>query len=164
MTHSDNTPTSGAVSTEQEAEPDGTVTRYQSFALLGASILAAVATLGATMIAQGGGALAVWIKIKKARIKSMAGPATVSAFCGITEPAMYGLNLKYGRIFITASLGGAVGGLLTGLCSRRLGRGKGWRGLNLLHTGIHIIRSSGGIISWCLSESDCGVHRLRGVH
>ena len=52
MTHSDNTPTSGAVSTEQEAEPDGTVTRYQSFALLGASILAAVATLGATMIAQ----------------------------------------------------------------------------------------------------------------
>ena len=52
MTHSDNTPTSSAVSTEQEAEPDGTVTRYQSFALLGASILAAVATLGATMIAQ----------------------------------------------------------------------------------------------------------------
>jgi len=45
MTHSDNTPTSGAVSTEKEAEPDGTVTRYQSFALLGASILAAVATL-----------------------------------------------------------------------------------------------------------------------
>jgi len=122
------------------------------------------AIVSATMIAQGGGALAVWIKIKKARIKSMAGPATVSAFCGITEPAMYGLNLKYGRIFITASLGGAVGGLLTGLCNHRLGRGKGWRGLNLLHTGIHIIRSSGGIISWCLSESDCGVHRLRGVH
>jgi len=73
------------------------------------------AIVSATMIAQGGGALAVWIKIKKARIKSMAGPATVSAFCGITEPAMYGLNLKYGRIFITASLGGAVGGLLTGL-------------------------------------------------
>ena len=59
---------------------------------------------------------------------------------------------------------GICNGLLTGLCSRRLGRGKGWRGLNLLHTGIHIIRSSGGIISWCLSESDCGVHRLRGVH
>ena len=73
------------------------------------------AIVSATMIAQGGGALAVWIKIKKARIKSMAGPATVSAFCGITEPAMYGLNLKYGRTFITASLGGAVGGLLTGL-------------------------------------------------
>ena len=59
---------------------------------------------------------------------------------------------------------GICNGLLTGLCSRRLGRGKGWRGLNLLHAGVHIIRSSGGIISWCLSESDCGVHRLRGVH
>ncbi|MFV0406613.1 MAG: hypothetical protein ACK5LN_07300 [Propioniciclava sp.] len=45
----------------------------------------------------------------------LAGPATISAFRGITEPAMYGLNLKYGRLFITASLGGAVGGLLTGL-------------------------------------------------
>lgn len=69
----------------------------------------------ATMIAQGGGALAVWLKVRAARIRSMAAPATISAFCGVTEPAMYGLNLKYGRIFITASIGGAVGGLLTGL-------------------------------------------------
>ena len=67
------------------------------------------------MIAQGGGALAVWVKVRDARIKRMAAPATISAFCGVTEPAMYGLNLKYGRIFITASVGGAVGGLLTGL-------------------------------------------------
>lgn len=73
------------------------------------------AIVSATMIAQGGGALAVWAKIKKAKIRGMAGTATISAFCGVTEPAMYGLNLKYGRIFITASLGGAVGGLLTGL-------------------------------------------------
>ncbi|MDO5063504.1 MAG: glucose PTS transporter subunit IIA [Actinomyces bowdenii] len=73
------------------------------------------AIVSATMIAQGGGALAVWAKIKKAKIRGMAGTATISAFCGVTEPAMYGLNLKYGRIFITASLGGAAGGLLTGL-------------------------------------------------
>ena len=73
------------------------------------------AIVSATMIAQGGGALAVWLKTRNARIRTLAGPATISAFCGITEPAMYGLNLKYGRIFITASIGGAVGGLLTGL-------------------------------------------------
>ena len=73
------------------------------------------AIVSATMIAQGGGALAIWIKTKSPKIKALAGPATISAFCGITEPAMYGLNLKYGRVFITASLGGAVGGLLTGL-------------------------------------------------
>ena len=73
------------------------------------------AIVSATMIAQGGGALAIWLKVRSAKIKQMAGPATISAFCGVTEPAMYGLNLKYGRVFITASIGGAVGGLLTGL-------------------------------------------------
>ncbi|MDO4899150.1 glucose PTS transporter subunit IIA [Actinomyces sp.] len=73
------------------------------------------AIVSASMIAQGGGALALWIKAKSPRIKQLAGPATISALCGVTEPAMYGLNLKYGRVFITASIGGAVGGLLTGL-------------------------------------------------
>ena len=73
------------------------------------------AIVSATMIAQGGAAMAVWIKTRNHKIKRMAGPATISALCGVTEPAMYGLNLKYGRIFITGSIGGAVGGLLTGL-------------------------------------------------
>lgn len=73
------------------------------------------AIVSATMIAQGGGALAIWLKSRNEKIKLLAAPATISAFCGITEPAMYGLNLKYGRVFITASVGGAVGGLLTGL-------------------------------------------------
>lgn len=73
------------------------------------------AIVSASMVAQGGGALALWIKAKSPKIKRMAGPATISALCGVTEPAMYGLNLKYGRVFITSSVGGAVGGLLTGL-------------------------------------------------
>ncbi|MBS3177266.1 MULTISPECIES: glucose PTS transporter subunit IIA [unclassified Pseudoclavibacter] len=73
------------------------------------------AIISATMVAQGGGALAIWIRTRSQKIKTLAGPATISAFCGITEPAMYGLNLKYGRVFITASAGGAVGGFLTGL-------------------------------------------------
>ena len=73
------------------------------------------AIVSATMIAQGGGALAIWLKTRNPKVKTLAGPATISAFCGITEPAMYGLNLKYGRVFIMASTGGAVGGLLTGL-------------------------------------------------
>ena len=73
------------------------------------------AIVSVTMIAQGAGALAIWVKSKNPRIKQIAGPATISAMCGVTEPAMYGLNLKYGRAFITASIGGAVGGLVTGL-------------------------------------------------
>lgn len=73
------------------------------------------AIVSVTMIAQGAGALAIWVKSKNPRIKQIAGPATISAMCGVTEPAMYGLNLKYGRAFITASIGGAAGGLVTGL-------------------------------------------------
>ena len=67
------------------------------------------------MVAQGGAVLAVFIKTKVEKLKGLAGPAAIAALCGITEPAMYGVNLKYGRVFITASIGGAVGGLLTGL-------------------------------------------------
>lgn len=74
------------------------------------------AIVSATMVAQGAAAMAVFIKTKKhIDMKQIAGAATLSAFAGVTEPAMYGINLKYGRIFWTANIGSAVGGLLTGL-------------------------------------------------
>lgn len=73
------------------------------------------AIVSATMVAQGGAVLAIAMKSKVANIKELAWPATISAFSGVTEPAMYGINLKYGRAFVTASIGGAVGGFLTGL-------------------------------------------------
>lgn len=74
------------------------------------------AIISATMVAQGAAAMAVFVKTKKnIDMKQIAGAATLSAFAGVTEPAMYGINLKYGRIFWTANIGSAVGGLLTGL-------------------------------------------------
>ncbi|OAX52532.1 PTS beta-glucoside transporter subunit IIABC [Rothia kristinae] len=73
------------------------------------------AIISATMVAQGGAVLAVFVKSKLPKIKELAGPAAISAFCGITEPAMYGVNLKYTRVFVMASIGGAAGGLLTGM-------------------------------------------------
>lgn len=73
------------------------------------------AIISATMVAQGGAVLAIFLKTKLLKIKELAGPAAISAFCGITEPAMYGINLKYGRVFIMASIGGAAGGILTGM-------------------------------------------------
>lgn len=85
----------------------------QDIAANGNSYLNAI--ISATMVAQGGAVLAVFIKTKIEKIKALSGPAAISAFCGITEPAMYGVNLKYGRVFIMASIGGAVGGLLTGM-------------------------------------------------
>ncbi|MGR8808411.1 glucose PTS transporter subunit IIA [Leuconostoc citreum] len=68
-----------------------------------------------TMIAQGAGALAVWAKTKIPSLKGLAGAGFLSAMAGITEPAMYGINLKYGRVFWMANIGGAVGGLVAGL-------------------------------------------------
>lgn len=69
-----------------------------------------------TMIAQGAGALAVWVKTRNNKaLSGLSLSAAISAFVGITEPAMYGVNLKYGRVFIFSSLGAAIGGLLNGL-------------------------------------------------
>lgn len=85
----------------------------QDIASNGNSYLNAI--ISATMVAQGGGVLAVFVKSKILKIKELSGSATLAAFCGITEPAMYGINLKYGQVFIMASIGGAVGSFLTGL-------------------------------------------------
>ncbi|WP_269928895.1 glucose PTS transporter subunit IIA [Kocuria massiliensis] len=73
------------------------------------------ALISVTMVAQGGAVTAVFIRSRIQKIKQLSGPAAISAFCGITEPAMYGINLKYGRVFIMASIAAAAGGLLTGI-------------------------------------------------
>jgi PTS system beta-glucosides-specific IIC component len=62
-----------------------------------------------TMLAQGAGALAVFLKSRHEDLKGLALPAALSAFMGVTEPAMYGINLKYMRVFIMSSIGAAVG-------------------------------------------------------
>lgn len=41
--------------------------------------------------------------------------AAVSAFCGVTEPAIYGINLRFKKVFISGLIGSAVGSLITGL-------------------------------------------------
>ncbi|GAE29629.1 PTS system [Halalkalibacter hemicellulosilyticusJCM 9152] len=61
-------------------------------------------------IAQGGATLAVFFKTKVKKTKEIALPAAVSSFLGITEPAIFGVNLKYRRPFIGAAIGGALGG------------------------------------------------------
>ena len=61
-------------------------------------------------VAQGGAALAVYFKTRNPKTKSVALPSAISAFFGITEAAIFGVNLRYGRPFIGAAIGGAVGG------------------------------------------------------
>ena len=72
----------------------------------------------AANIAQGGATLAVALKTKDQKIKSMAVPSAVSACMGITEPAIFGVNLRFGKPFVMGCIGGAAGALfasITGL-------------------------------------------------
>lgn len=66
-------------------------------------------------IAQGGAALAVAFKTKSMSIKSLATSAGISAVCGVTEPAMYGISLRFKKPLIAAMIGGGVGGLFLGI-------------------------------------------------
>ncbi len=66
-------------------------------------------------VAQGGAALAVAFKSKKSEIKQLASSAGITAVCGITEPALYGVNLRYKTPLYAAMLGGGVGGFIMGL-------------------------------------------------
>ena len=63
----------------------------------------------AANVAQGAAALAVSLKTKNNKTKAMALPASLSAFMGITEPAIFGVNIRYGKPFIAGMIGGAAG-------------------------------------------------------
>lgn len=73
------------------------------------------AIICSTMISQGAAVLAVAVKSKKADMKELGIAAAISAFCGVTEPAIYGINLRFKRVFISGCIGSAFGGLITGL-------------------------------------------------
>ena len=66
-------------------------------------------------VAQGGAALAVAFKSKKSEIKQLASSAGITGVCGITEPALYGVNLRYKTPLYAAMLGGGIGGFIMGL-------------------------------------------------
>ena len=60
--------------------------------------------------AQGGAALAVYFKTKNNKMKAIALPAAISCTMGITEAAIFGVNLRYRKPFIGAAIGGAAAG------------------------------------------------------
>lgn len=66
-------------------------------------------------IAQGGASLAVAFRCKNTEIKSLAASAGISAVCGITEPAMYGISLRFKKPLIAAMIGGGAAGLFIGI-------------------------------------------------
>lgn len=69
----------------------------------------------AANVAQGAAALALALKTKNNKTKALALPASLSAFLGITEPAIFGVNIRYMKPFIAGCIGGACGALVAGV-------------------------------------------------
>ncbi|MDL4936485.1 PTS system trehalose-specific EIIBC component [Enterococcus gallinarum] len=78
-------------------------------------------------IAQGTAVLAIWFLHRgNKKEEQVSVPATISAYMGVTEPAMFGINLKYVYPFLAAMVGSAFGGMLiTATNTRALGIGVG---------------------------------------
>lgn len=80
---------------------------------LGANPYNAIIT--ASVAAQGGATLAVGLKTKSKKLKALALPSSFSAFLGITEPAIFGVNLRFVKPFIMGLIGGAAGGFVASI-------------------------------------------------
>ena len=66
-------------------------------------------------IAQASAVVGIIICSRKKNEREISVPAAISAFLGVTEPAMYGINLKYRFPMLCAMVGSGLGGLLCGL-------------------------------------------------
>ncbi|WP_454388545.1 sucrose-specific PTS transporter subunit IIBC [Streptococcus sp. Marseille-Q8145] len=73
------------------------------------------AIITAAMTAQAGATLAVAVKTKSKKLKALAFPAALSAGLGITEPAIFGVNLRFVKPFVIGLGAGAVGGWLASI-------------------------------------------------
>lgn len=85
-----------------------------SFAATGTESLILVAQVCANL-AQGGATLAVAFKSKQKNVKSIATAAGVSAIMGITEPALYGITMKYKKPLVAACISAGISGCFAGL-------------------------------------------------
>ena len=73
----------------------------------------------ASNVGQGAAALAVALKSKKSEVKQLASSAGLTAILGITEPALYGVNLRFKTPLYAAMIGGGVGGFFMGIMGTR---------------------------------------------
>ncbi|MBU3154269.1 PTS beta-glucoside transporter subunit IIBCA [Clostridium estertheticum] len=76
-------------------------------------------TFGASF-AQTGVVLAILIKTKDVKLKSLCIPAFISGIFGVTEPAIYGVTLPRKKPFILSCIAGAVGGAIIGVMGTKL--------------------------------------------
>ena len=69
----------------------------------------------AANFAQFGACLAVGLKVANQKTKSVAIPSSLSAALGITEPAIFGVNMRFFKPFVAGMIGGAIGSLVAAL-------------------------------------------------
>ena len=87
----------------------------QNMTSLGFDVIVLV-TMFCSNIAQGGASLGVAVKTKDTELRSEGIASAISAFiAGVTEPAMYGINLRFVKPMIAAVSGALVGGLFCGI-------------------------------------------------
>ena len=70
-------------------------------------------------VAQGAAALAVAVRTKDKKLKALGISTGISAVLGITEPALYGINLRYRKPLYASMIGGGLGGLFLGIMGVR---------------------------------------------
>ena len=73
-----------------------------------------MALMGPAVLAQGGAAFAVMLKNKNNAFRATCASAGISAFFGITEPAIYGVNLPRKKPMLGACIGGSIGSAIAG--------------------------------------------------
>lgn len=73
-----------------------------------------MALFGGAIFAQGGAALAVALRTKSKRFRSQAISASLTTLLGITEPAMYGVNLRLKKPMACACVAGGIGSAVAG--------------------------------------------------
>lgn len=108
---------------------------HHSFIAIETQLLADIVTTGGTFIfpiaamsniAQGAAALAVGVMTKETKLKGVAIPSGVTALLGITEPAMFGVNLKLRYPFIAAICGAALASAFITLFNVSPSARRGW--------------------------------------
>ncbi|UGB30244.1 beta-glucoside-specific PTS transporter subunit IIABC [Metabacillus sp. B2-18] len=79
-----------------------------------------LATTFAASFAQIGAVLAVWIRTKQQKLKTLSIPAFISGIFGVTEPAIYGITLPLKKPFIISCIAAAVGGGIIGAAGSKI--------------------------------------------
>lgn len=104
--------------------------------------------------AQGAAGLAVAVRSKNPDTKQLASSAGLTGILGITEPVLYGINLKYTFPLYAAMIGGGVGGLFLGITGvERFGAGSP----GLLVLPVYIPTAEAAALGYTMSNFICAI-------